>query len=43
MQTFPQPQSAQEEHHESRRTEDRIYQGVTIVAMLLLLVSLWVF
>jgi hypothetical protein len=26
-----------------RRTADRVYQGVTLVAMLLLLASLWVF
>jgi hypothetical protein len=27
----------------SRRTADRVYQGLTLAAMLLLLVSLWVF
>jgi hypothetical protein len=48
MQTFPTPQSVQnvrqpEENHESRRAADRVYQGVTIAVMLLLLVSLWVF
>jgi hypothetical protein len=28
---------------ESQQAADRVYQGVTIAAMLLLLVSLWVF
>jgi hypothetical protein len=28
---------------ESHRADDRVYQGLTLAAMLLLLVSLWVF
>jgi len=47
MQTFPQLKSATPpapaENPESRRTADRVYQGLTLAAMLLLLVSLWVF
>jgi hypothetical protein len=48
MQTSPNSQSVQnirqpEENHESRQAADRVYQGVTIAVMLLLLVSLWAF
>jgi len=48
MQTSPQMDTgfvpaAAEEHQEPRHAEDRIYQGVTLAVMLLLLVSLWVF
>jgi hypothetical protein len=48
MQTVPQSQSLAtsppaNDSRESRQTADRVYQGVTIVAMLLLLVTLWVF
>ncbi len=48
MRTLPQSQVTQasrpgDENHDSRRAADRVYQGVTIVVMLLLLVSLWVF
>lgn len=48
MQTSPQFQSSRAakpayDSPESRRAADRVYQGVTLVAMLLLLVSLWVF
>jgi len=30
-------------HADSHQTADRVYQGLTIAAMLLLLVSLWAF
>jgi hypothetical protein len=48
MQTLPQssatppavPASGNADPH---RTADRVYEGLTIAAMLLLLVSLWVF
>jgi hypothetical protein len=32
-----------DDNQTSRRATDRIYEGVTVAAMLLLLVSLWVF
>jgi hypothetical protein len=46
MQTFPQNPSAAkpvDENPESRRAADRVYQCMTIAAMLSLLVSLWAF
>jgi hypothetical protein len=48
MQTSPQTNTAfvparADESQYPRRAEDRVYQGVTIAVMLLLLVSLWVF
>jgi len=48
MQTSPQFASTSLSESEtgpssSRRSEDRIYQAVTVAAMFLLLVTLWVF
>ncbi|HZP06390.1 MAG TPA: hypothetical protein VFB43_15945 [Terracidiphilus sp.] len=48
MQTSPPISSSMatktpDELQSSRHVADRIYQGVTLAAMLLLLVSLWVF
>ncbi|MGA7339932.1 MAG: hypothetical protein WBE72_20300 [Terracidiphilus sp.] len=48
MQTSPQIRSNSDENsagglEESSRIADRVYQGLTVAAMLLLLVSLWVF
>jgi hypothetical protein len=46
MQTSPQTNTAfasTDRRQEPRRADDRLYQGVTLAVMLLLLVSLWVF
>jgi hypothetical protein len=43
MQTPTQSQTAPSGHAVQHRTADRVYQTLTVAAMVLLLVSLWVF
>lgn len=41
--TFDAPGAYEQPEQTSNRTSERVYQGLTIAAMLLLLASLWVF
>jgi hypothetical protein len=43
MQTSPQSECTPPDEAASHQTADRAYQALTVAAMLLLLVSLWVF
>jgi hypothetical protein len=43
MQTSPQSQTTPPDEAALHRTADRVYQVLTVAAMVLLLVSLWVF